>query len=216
MKRHSESKATHEQAARFGAKANLWLGLSQLAVGVSTGNIGFFTEFIHQAADAGSLQAKAEAMKSGRSPKQSRRLRKLAASVLCIGGPVGILGGINHIVQGTSEGHSPSIISAAVVGAAVNAVIAKKSHGAEHPGDHDHSHQHGAAIDTAVHIFTDMGISATYAGSLIAERWLPGISNAALIANGAIAGTAGVHTVYRIQRDDNDLHDDHVHAEVQS
>lgn len=196
------SKKTHEDAARFGAKANLGLGFAQLGVAVATGNVGFFTEFIHQTADAASLQAKAEAMQGNRSPRSARRLRKFGASILLGGGFVGIIGAANHILQNTTEDHSGSAIVAATVGAAINAVVALKSHGAEHGSHEGHTHQHGAAKDTVVHIFTDMGTSILYAGALATERHAPGITNAVLIGNGIAIGGAGAHTVHRIHQDE--------------
>lgn len=203
--RRQKPPATHEQAARFGAKANLLLGIGQLAFGIGTGNYGFMTESGHQAADAASLQAKANAMKESCHPVRARRLRKAAASVLLFGGLMGIGGGLKHMYDDTSEHSSWIEITGAVVGAAVNTAIARKSHGATHNDNHDHghsSHSIGAEIDTVVHVMTDMGTGWLYAGALALEHQVPGIANAALIINGAAIGSAGIHTMMRIQRDE--------------
>lgn len=204
MLRRETPKKTQEDAARFGAKANLGLGFTQLGVAIATGNVGFFTEFIHQSADAASLHAKAEAMQDGRSPRSARRLRKFGASILLSGGFVGIIGAGNHILQNTTEDHSGSAIAAATVSAVVNAVIALKSHGAEHEKHEGHAHQHGAAKDTMVHIFTDMGASTLYAGALITEKYLPGVTNAVLIGNGLAIGSAGAYTLRQIHKDEQE------------
>lgn len=49
-------------------------------------------------------------------------------------------------------------VGAALSGAAINAVVAKRAHGADHSNhDHGHSHGMGAAVDAKIHMLTDMG-----------------------------------------------------------
>lgn len=210
MLRQNRKNRTHEAAARLGARDNLLLGGAQLLAGVATGNYGFIVEAGHQAADSASLKAKADAMKLDCSPKKARRLRKAAATVLLAGGLFGIAGGIKHLHEGSSEEHGSAEITIALAGAAVNTLVARRSHGAQHTHEDEgeldsHAHHHGAAADAIIHMATDMGTGIAYAGALIAEPWLPGVTNFVLIANGAIVGGAGVHTLQRIHRDDHSV-----------
>lgn len=210
LRRQERAPHNHEEAARYGVKANAGLGAVQLVVGLATGNYGFIAESGHQTADAASLQAKASAMNKNTHPVRARRLRKAAASVLLLGGSLGIFGGLKHIHDNTTEDSSWVELTAATAGAAVNTAIARKTHGAEHDHEHDghdHSHSVGAEIDTIVHVMTDMGTGWAYAAGLYAERYVPGITNYVLIANGAVVSGAGVHTLGRIARDENGTHE---------
>lgn len=210
LRRQKGAPHNHEDAARYGVKANTGLGAVQLVVGLATGNYGFIAEAGHQAADAASLQAKANAMNENTHPIRARRLRKAAAGVLLLGGSLGIFGGLKHIHDNTNEDSSWIELTAAVAGAAVNTAIARKTHGAESGHDHDghaHSHGVGAEIDTIVHVMTDMGTGWAYAAGLYAERYIPGVTNYILIANGTVVGGAGVHTLGRIARDENGAHE---------
>lgn len=201
----SGKKHTQEHAARYGAKANALLGAGQFVLGIFTGNYGFIAESGHQAADAASLQAKANAMNHNCHPSKSRKLRKLAASVLLLGGAMGIGGGLKHIHDGTTESSNWPELTGALAGAAINTAIARKSHTAEH--DHQETgHHHGAAKDTILHVTTDMATGWLYAGALLAESKIPGITNGALIINGTLIGGAGVVTMRRIDRDDKHSH----------
>lgn len=196
------TKHTHEHAARYGAKANALLGAGQLVLGLFSGNYGFLAESGHQAADAVSLQAKANAMKADCHPVRARRLRKLAASVLLIGGAMGIGGGLKHIHDGTKEESNRPEVAGAIIGAIVNTAIARKTHGAEN--DHeDEAHDHETAKDLTLHVATDMGTGWLYAGALLAEPKIPGITNIALLVNGTVIGGAGAHTMHRIKHGDH-------------
>ncbi|MCA9309053.1 hypothetical protein KC973_01635 [Candidatus Saccharibacteria bacterium] len=202
FRREPHKPHSHEDAARYGVKANALLAAAQFLIGALSGNIGFLTEAGHQTADAGSLQAKASAMNKKTRPVRARRLRKTAACVLLAGGGLGIWGGINHIQEGTAEDDSWVELGAAVAGAAVNTAIARKTHRAESEHDDDHSHGAGAEIDMIVHAMTDMGTGWLYAAGLYGERYVPGIANYTLIANGSLIGGAGIHTLARIRRDE--------------
>lgn len=202
MKSHS-----HEDAARYGAKANALLSVGQLIFGVFSGNYGFLTEAGHQAADAASWYAKANAMNKHTTPPRARRLRKFAATVLLVGGGLGIFGGLKHIHDSTTEDSTWLEITGAAVGAAVNTAVARKTHGAESDGEHKHQHGAGAEIDAVVHVVTDMGTGWLYTAGLIGERYVPGIANYALVANGLLIGGAGAHTWARINRDEHHAHD---------
>lgn len=202
MLRRSTPNHSLEQAVRLGARDNLLLGIGQALTGMLTGNVGFMAEAGHQAADSFSLRAKAEALRADCSAKRSLRLRRFAAGVLVAGGLFGIAGGAKHIVEDTTEDHGSLELAAAYAGAVINTVVARRAHGTHHhEDDHAHNHSAGAALDSVVHMVTDMGTGVVYAGALTAERWVPGATNIALIINGAVIGTAGSHTLARVSRD---------------
>ena len=184
MKHLDSKRHTIEDATRFGARSNAYLGAAQLVVGAISGNVGFMTESAHQAADSFSLKAKADAMNHACIPEKAHRLRKLAAKTLLAGGLAGIGGGAYHFATHSRESSEPIEVGAAVIGAAVNIAIAKKTHGAEHDNDgHEHhSHGVGAATDTILHVVTDMGTGTLYAASLALENRFPGITNYTLIS----------------------------------
>ena len=208
MLRRNRPPVTDEIAARLGARDNLLLGVAQLTTGILTGNVGFFAEAGHQVADSASLKAKADAMRVNCSPRKAKMLRRVGAGVLVAGGALGIGGALQHIHGGTIEDHGSLEVGAALSGAVINAVVAKRAHGADHSNhDHGHSHGTGAAVDAKIHMLTDMGTGAAYAGALLLEPYVPGISNPVLLLNGAAIGGAGVATLRRISRDDSDHHE---------
>lgn len=194
------------EAVKFGVKGNLLLGLGQLVAGLATGNKGFLVEAAHQEADAASLEAKARVMTGNKSPKKARRLRRTAAGVLMLGGGIGVVGGINNMIEGEREDSSAAAITTAFIGAGVNIEIARRSHNGRHNHNHQHevhhdAHQAGASVDSFLHIVTDMGTGVVYASSLALEHRVPGISNLALIANGFVSSGVALETLRRINHD---------------
>jgi Co/Zn/Cd efflux system component len=198
----SRNTHTHEDAARYGAKANALLGLAQVIFGALTGNIGFISESVHQASDSVSLGAKSKAMNSECAPTHAKRLRRFAASILLTGGLIGVAGGVKHIHEGSTENHGQLEVIGATLGALVNTAVARRSHGATYGDETDNTHSHGAAHDSTIHIMTDTATGWIYAGALVSEARVPGISNAALLLNGMIVGSAGMHTMHRINQDE--------------
>ncbi len=210
MFRKTHRQYTPAEATRLGARDNLFLGIAQFGVGVLTGNLGFITEAGHQVADAASFQAKATAMRHDCAPAKAKLMRKFGAGVLIVGGFLGIAGGASHIKDGKTEGHDPTEVSAAIIGAATNIAIIRRAHGSHHD-DHEHSHSQGASLDAVAHMAGDAITGVLYASSLLLESRIPGVSNAALLANGTIVGGIGFHTAHRIRLDDRTPGEAHDH-----
>ena len=205
---------THEETARFAVRANAYLGAAQLIAAAVTGNIGFATEAVHQGADSASFKAKADAMNHNHSPEKAYRLRKLAAKILLAGGLAGMAGGAYQLETNTRESHGSIEVGVAMIGAAVNTAIARRSHKSHH--DHDRSgeentsdHSAGAVIDSGLHIMTDMGTGWVYAAALACEPRWPGISSGAIFVNGFAATAAGTVTLRRIESDNNNCSHEH-------
>lgn len=191
------------EATKFAAKANGMLALAQIAFGATTGNFGFIEEAGHNLGDAGAFTAKAEAMNANCSDKKAKRLRRLGASIILAGASFGAAGGIIHLTNDTTESSGYIEIAGAVIGAAVNTEIARRSHGSIHAHDHNqppHDHHSGASHDSKLHIAGDVATGWLYAGSLSAEHIIPGITNYTLLVNAAIMGSIGVKTLSNINK----------------
>lgn len=186
-----------EQAARYATRWNGLMAAGQITASAATGNLGFAAEAVHNTADAVSFDAKRRAMNS---PLQARRLRKIAATILTVGGLGAISGGAYHAVLNENENAEPIALGIAVAGASINTIIARRAHNAvDHNGNHCHE-AHGAHSDSKLHAITDAATGWLYVGGLALETRHPGTANYAVILNGMISTSAGLATFKNIAR----------------
>ncbi|GEM_PF-3045430 len=186
-------------AARSAAAWNVGMGAVQAALGGITGNIGFVNESAHNFADAGAFYADGEALK--RSPKVTKRLRRLAATVLTIGGIAGISGGVYQLATGEREDASKTAIGLAATGAVINFGVARKTHNArhhEHAHGHTHEHTFDAHSDNVLHAVTDAGTGFLYTVGLALEHKIPGAASATVLINGLISTMSAAATHHLI------------------
>lgn len=191
------------EAARSAAAWNAGMGAAQAALGAVTGNIGFINESAHNFADAGAFFADGEALQ--RSPKITKRLRRVAATVLTIGGIAGVAGGTYQLTTGERENSSEVAIGLAAAGAIINFGVARKTHNARHNHDHEHAHDHNghthtfdAHSDNALHAITDAGTGLIYTIGLALEHKIPGAASAAILLNGGISTASAGYTHHMI------------------
>jgi hypothetical protein len=228
MRGRQRTHISPESAAGQAAWLNASMGVSQIAASVVTGNLGFIGESVHNIGDGLSFEAKRRAIVE-KDEMRSRRIRSFAARVFAVGGGFGVGAGAYEIVSRHAENTSYSAVAIAVGGAAINTIIAKRTHRAvvnqetgevhamcdhEHHHDHaSHHHDHGhhsheeptqntaALIDTRLHAMSDAGTGWVYVGGLLAQKW--GIHDAAsfaVLANGVISSLSACFTLRRIKK----------------
>jgi hypothetical protein len=174
----------------------------QLGVATVTGNVGFAGESAHNAADTVSFNAKRQALDCH--PSRAKRLRKFAATILAIGGMVGIGGGGYKAVTSDTENAGNLAVGIAVAGATINTAIARRTHQAHH----DHStvestsgQVHDAHDDSKLHALSDAGTGWLYVGGLLLERHVPGGANWLVMLNGSVSAAAATVTFRRINQE---------------
>ncbi len=187
------------QAAESAIKWNAALAMGEATAAALTGNIGFIGEAFHNSADTISFFAKRRAMDAEKA--RSLRLRKVAAWVLASGSLAAFGGAAYHAVESKNEDASDAAIAVAIVAAAANSRVAFKAHSANHE-DSDEAVGH-AHDDSKLHAITDAATGWIYAGSLAAERFVPGTADYAIMLNGAIATSAAGMMLGRIRQQKN-------------
>ena len=210
MFRRNPERSEAERAARGAAIANGAMATAQAGAAVLTGNVGFAVESVHNVADSGSFEAKGRAM---RNTALARRLRKLAATILTIGGIAGFGGAAYKTVEGNSENASNAALGIAAAGALINGAVARRTHRAVHNHDEEDGHCHGAHEDSRLHTLTDAGTGVVYLAGLIAERRVPGAASVAIMINGSVVTYAGVKTFTNISGTAETEPADHTHTE---
>lgn len=205
-------------AANNAAGWNIGMAAAQVAMGAATGNIGFINEAAHNAADAGAFYADGKALTKG--PKLTKRYRRAAATILTLGGIMGLGGGAYQIATGEQENSSPAAIGLAFAGAAINLGVARKTHSARHDHDHNHEHSHShshnhfdAHSDNKLHAVTDAVTGFIYAGGLAFEGKVPGAASYAILLNGCISTASAAKTFQMINASSHEAlsHEEHNH-----
>ncbi len=183
---------TDIEAEKSASKWNGLMAAAQIGLASYNGNVGFVGEAFHNASDAVSYGFKASSIESQAQSKQrALKLRRIAATVLAIGGIAGVGGGAYSAATGKNEDAGNLALAAAVAGATINSRIARKVHGAERSNT---DNQEITAHDDGIfHSLMDMGTGWIYVGGLALERKIPGAANVAVMTNGVImSGGAGL------------------------
>lgn len=192
------------------------MGAAQTGISIVTGNVGFAVEATHNMADGASFGAKASAMEEGIAPEKARRKRNIAATILATTAFTGIGLGANQIIFDGKEDATIAALSLAVSGAAINTVIARRTHAAHHDHDADpHDHAHDAHSDSKLHTLTDAGTGWLYVAGLALEHKFPGAANYAVVVNGGLTGVSAAATFRQIRKSDQpkllEVHEGHSH-----
>jgi Co/Zn/Cd efflux system component len=202
--RHAEPPITAQDAAKSAAIWNGAMSAVQLGVAAVTGNVGFAGESAHNAADAASFNAKRQALDCN--PARARRLRKFAATILAVGGMVGIGGGGYKAVSGETENAGNLALGIAVAGATINTAVARRTHRAHHdhgPSENTSGQVYDAHDDSKLHAVSDAGTGWLYVGGLLLERHVPGGANWLVMLNGSVSAAAATVTFRRINQEND-------------
>jgi hypothetical protein len=194
------SKHSSEQAAGSASRWNAVMSAGQLGAAAVTGNLGFAVEGMHNVADSVSFDAKKRALSSGK--ERALRLRRVAATILTVGGIAGVGGAAHHVVFDSKEDTSSGVIGLAFAGAAINTLVARRTHAAEHDAhNHGSNCSAGSHNDSKLHTLSDAGTGWLYAAGVALEHKIPGSSTAALALNGIISTAVAGQTFLLIEKD---------------